>query len=326
MGMKNPNRAHTIAMHIRLARILCLAAVFCLIFYPAHCFAQRRGTGTPAQTFQRRGSGMPAGTSTGYPDEKGDEDPHYEAMLETGLGNISYDIYSGVGSSNAQSMYIGDMVSMKSLFMVRDVGNALRIEVSGELFGTSYRLERWYSDQKLFRINKLMAQGLCMEAHLNYDFEETALYPLPVLARPRMGLGFVYRFHALRRKDSLDLITLPDAPPVPQQTDFALFGCEPNLGFDFTMGDRGVGMYFDIGTGFYGASVENGYAGSTLSSSPEKTTAKSISGRIGLKGSFRTVNYHLGYSIFRMKIRGKETIPESSTRFSRIVCRVGMRF
>ncbi|MGA1795594.1 MAG: hypothetical protein ACMUIL_07020, partial [bacterium] len=98
-------------MRIRLTRVLCLAAALCLAFYPPYCFAQRRETSAPGQTLQRRGTSTPAGTSTGYPDEKGDEDPHYEAMLEAGLGNISYDIYSGAGSSNAQSMYIGDMVS-----------------------------------------------------------------------------------------------------------------------------------------------------------------------------------------------------------------------
>jgi len=312
--MKNPDRIKTITECMHLTRVLCLFAAACLVFYPTLCSAQRRGGITSAEA------------SAGHRAEKRDEDSHYDAMLETGLGNISYDIYSGTGSSGAQSMYIGDMVSMKSLIVVKDVGNALRIEVSGELFGTPYRLERWYSDQKLFRINKLMAQGFCMEAHLNHDFEETALYPLPVLAHPRMGLGFIYRLHALRRKDSLDLITLPDAPRIPQTTDFALFGCEPNLGFAFTMDDGGIGMYLDIGTGFYGASVENGYEDSVLLSSLEKTSAKSISGSIGLKGNFRMLSYHLGYSVFRLRIRGKETIPESDTRFSGIVCRVGIQF
>jgi hypothetical protein len=247
-------------------------------------------------------------------------------ILEFGLGNFAYDILGGNGLSGEQSAYIGDMVSMKPMIKVIEKKGTWAIEISGEIFSTTYRLEKWWSEQKLFRINKLMAKGLCMETLIRYHIEEIALYPFPVLAQSNIGLGFIYRFHGLRRKDALKLIDIQNERPLPKETDFALFGIEPNLGFNFTMDDGRITGYLDIGTGVYGVSIENNYESTGLSTSPEKTYGRSILARIGIRGKKERFNYQIGYSIFRLKIKAKDTIPDSGTKLDKIVFNLGMKF
>jgi hypothetical protein len=246
----------------------------------------------------------------------------YDMVLEFGLGNFAYDIFEKDESSVEQSVYMGDMVSIKPILRVVEKKGTWGIEMSGEFFKTTYRLERWWAEQKLIRINKLMATGLCIETLIRYHFEETALYPFPVLAQTNIGLGFIYRFHGLRRKD----IKPVDIQKPPKETDFALFGIEPNIGFNFTMDDGRVIGYIDIGTGIYGASIENNYESTGPSSSPENTYGRSILGRIGIKGTRGRINYQVGYSVFRLKIKKKDSLPESRTKLDKIVCNLGIKF
>lgn len=250
----------------------------------------------------------------------------YDMVLEFGFGNFAYDKFGGNGSSDGQSVYIGNMASVKPTLRVIEKKGIWAIEISGEIFGTAYGLERWWSEQELSRINKLMAQGFCMETLIRYHFDEKALYPFPVLAQTNIGLGFIYRFHALRRKDESKPIDIPDEPPLPKETDFALFGIEPNLGFNFKMDDGRITGYLDIGTGIYGASIEDNYESTGILASPERTFGRSILARIGIRGTKGRINYQIGYSVFRLKIKAKDTIPESRTKLDKIVCYLGMKF
>ncbi|MGA1791242.1 MAG: hypothetical protein ACMUIM_07135 [bacterium] len=250
----------------------------------------------------------------------------YGIIFEFGLGNFTFEEFAGEGASAIQSVYLGDMLSLKAILRTKEIGDTWTIAVSGEVFGSTYRLERWWSGQQLFRINKLMAKGFCMETQVRYHFDETALYPFPVLARPNIGLGFVYRFHGLRRKDASTLIAIADEPPLAKETDFALFGIEPCLGFLFTMDDGQMTGYFDLGTGLYGASIENNYETVGLSDTPETTFGRSILAGVGLRGRINRISYQIGYSIFRLKIEAKDTIRESRSKLDRLVCHVGVRF
>jgi hypothetical protein len=246
----------------------------------------------------------------------------YDMVLEFGLGNFACNIFEKNESSIEHSVYMGDMVSIKPMVRVVEKKGIWAIEISGEFFNTTYRLEKWWSEQKVFRINKLMVKGLCMETLIRYHFEETALYPFPVLAQTNIGLGFIYRFHGLRRKD----MKPKDIQKPPRETDFALFGIEPNLGFNFTMDDGRIIGYIDIGTGIYGASIENNYESASPSSSPENTYGRSVLGRIGIKGTRGRINYQIGYSVFRLKIKEKDNVPESRTKLDKIVCNLGIKF
>lgn len=246
----------------------------------------------------------------------------YDMVLEFGLGNFTFDIFEKNEPSLEQSFYIGDMVSIKPILRMIEKKRAWSIDISGEIFGTTNRIERWWSEQKVYRINSLMVKGLCMETLIRYHFEEIALYPFPVLAQTNIGFGFIYRFHGLRRKD-----TQPkDIQKAPRETDFALFGIEPSLGFNFIMDDgRSIG-YIGIGTGIYGASIEDNYEFAETSTSPKNTYGRSILARIGIKGSRGRLNYQIGYSVFRLKIKAKDTVPESRTKLNKIVCNFGITF
>ena len=246
----------------------------------------------------------------------------YDMTLEFGLGNFACDIFEKKESSFEQSVYIGDMVSLKSILRIIEKKGIWAIDISGEFFGTTNRLESWWSEQKVFRINKLMAKGLCMETIIRYHFEEIALYPFPFLAQTDLGLGFIYRFHGLRRKDSKP----KDIESPPEETDFALFGIEPTLGFNFIMDDGRVIGYIDIGTGVYGASIEDNYESAGYPSSPDNTHGRSILARVGVKGARGRLNYQIGYSVFQLKIKGKDALPESRTRLNKIVCNLGITF
>jgi hypothetical protein len=254
-------------------------------------------------------------------DEK-DKIRKYDMILEFGLGNFACDIFEKDGSTVVQSIYMGDMVSIKPMIRVDENKRKWAVEMSGEFFRTTYRLERWWSEQKVFRINKLMVTGLCVETLIRYHFEETALYPFPVLAQTNIGLGFIYRFHGLQRKD----MKPADIQKPPEETDFALFGIEPNLGFKFTMDDGKMIGYIDIGTGVYGASIEDNYEADGPSSSPGNTYGRSVLGRIGIKGTRGRINYQIGYSFFRLKIKQKDSVPESRTKLDKIVCNLGITF
>ncbi|MGA1863681.1 MAG: hypothetical protein ACMUHX_01330 [bacterium] len=253
---------------------------------------------------------------------KKDKIRKYDMILEFGLGNFACDIFEKNESPVVQSVYMGDMVSIKPMIRVDEKKRKWSVEMSGELFRSTYRLERWWSEQKVFRINKLMVSGLCVETLIRYHFEETALYPFPVLAQTNIGLGFVYRFHGLQRKD----MKPADVQKPPKETDFALFGIEPNLGFKFTMDDGRMIGYIDMGTGAYGASIEDNYGTAGPSSSPENTHGRSVLGRIGIKGERGRINYQIGYSVFRLKIKEKDTIPESRTKLDKIICNLGIKF
>ena len=246
----------------------------------------------------------------------------YAMILEFGLGNFAYDMFEKDGSPVVQSVYMGDMASIKPMIRVNEKKGKWAVEMSGEFFRTTYRIEKWWAEQKVFRINKLAVTGLCIETLIRYHFEETALYPFPVLAQTNIGLGFIYRFHGLRRKDMIPV----DIQKPPKETDFALFGMEPNFGFKFTMDDGRIIGYIDVGTGLYGASIEDNYGAADPSSSPKNTYGRSVLGRIGVKGTRGRINYQIGYSVFRLKIKEKDTVPESRTKLDKIVCNLGIKF
>ncbi len=317
-------------MFNRYKKILFLIASLFFLFHYRLCYAQRRDWNSEASkagphTNSRR-EVLPKGpfhlSEEINIDTQKDRIRKYDMVLEFGLGNFACDIFEKNESSIQQSVYIGDIVSIKSMLRVIEKKGTWAIDMSGEFFGTTYRLESWWSEQKVFRINKLMAKGLCMETLVRYHFEEIALYPFPVLAQTNFGLGFIYRFHGLRRKD-----TKPkDIQEPPEETDFALFGIEPTLGFNFTMDDGRIIGYLDIGTGVYGASIENNYESANSSSSPDKSYGRSVLARIGIKGTRGRLNYQIGYSVFQLKIKGKDAVPESRTKLNKIVCNLGMRF
>ena len=319
LGMDNENlcqkRKAIVIKHFE--RIFFLF-VFLYILSNSHpCFAQRRDNS------KRRDLAIQETKEIHSSEDKKRE---YEMIFEFGLGNFAFEEFAGDGASAVQSVYLGDMLSLKALFRAKEIGDTWTIAVSGEVFGSTYRLERWWSGQQLFRINKLMAQGFCMETKVRYHFDETALYPFPVLTRPNIGLGFIYRFHGIRRKDASTLIAIADEPPMAKETDFALFGIEPCLGFLFTMDDGQMTGYFDLGTGLYGVSIENNYEIDGLSETPETTFGRSILASVGLRGTKHRISYQIGYSIFRLKIEAKDTIQESRSKLDRVVCNIGMRF
>ena len=301
----------------RIAFFLFLCLIFLSAPYP--CFAQRRSNDheprrdvPPAQ---------PIRISTGK-----ERTRIYDLSLECGLGNFAYDIFGESGAPGIQSVYHGDMLSVRSLLRVRDKKSAWGIDVSGEIFTSTNRLERWYSQHQLFRINKLEARGLAMDTMIRYAFEETALFPLPMLTQPRIGLGFAYRFLGMERTDAQTLIPISDEPPLADKTDFALFGIEPNLGFLFTLDNGKMNGHLDIRSGIYGASVEKNYKSTGSSTSLEKTLGRSIQARAGLSGVWRKISYQIGYDIFRLKIQAKGNIPESRTKLEQLVGRIGFRF
>lgn len=317
-------------MFNRYKRIFFLIAFLFFLFLCRLCYAQRRNWNNGASeaqlpTISKRE--MLPQRRYHLSEEinitiKKDRIRKYNMVLEFGLGNFACDIFEKNESSFEHSVYIGDMISIKPILMIVEKKGTWAIEISGEFFGTTYRLEKWWSEQKVFRINDLMVKGLCMETLIRYHFEETALFPFPVLAQTKIGLGFIYRFHGFRRKDT----TPKDIQRAPKETDFALFGIEPNLGFNFTMDDGKAIGYMDIGTGVYGASIENNYESAGLSSSPENTYGRSILARIGIKGTRGRFNYQIGYSVFRLKIKAKDPLPESRTKLDKILCNLGIRF
>ena len=309
-------------MSNRFKRIFFLLVLLSILSNSHPCFAQRRNDTQRGLDSERRNLIVQETKVIHAKEKKRD----YDMIFEFGLGNFAFEEFAEGVDSPVQSVYLGDMLSLKTLFRMKEIGETWTIAVSGEVFGSTYRLERWWSGQQLFRINKLMAKGFCMETQVRYHFDETALYPFPVLVQPNIGLGFIYRFHGLRRKDASTLIAIADEPPLAKETDFALFGIEPCLGFLFTMDDGQMTGYLDMGTGLYGASVENHYETGSLSETPETTFGRSILARVGLRGIINRFSYQIGYSIFRLKIQAKETIRESRSKLDRVVCSVGMRF
>lgn len=248
----------------------------------------------------------------------------YNIMMDFGIGNLSYEEHSNLGSSGEQGNYSSDLMSIKGIFSVTELKGRWSIDVGGGILGTTNRVEKWWSNQRLFRVNKLNVRGLNADAFMKYHMKEKELTPFGITTQPNIGIGFVYYFYGLKREQGTSLIET--TIKIPMQVDFALFGIEPVIGLDFSLDEGRIKGYVNVGTGTYGASVEKNYEGRNTTAVPNKTYARSVLAKIGLRGELGRLYYHLGYAVARFKITPKNGISDCRINLGRLVGYLGLSF
>ena len=55
----------------------------------------------------------------------------YDIIFEFGLGNFAFEEFAEGTESPVQSVYLGDMLSLKTLFRVKEIGDKWTIALSG---------------------------------------------------------------------------------------------------------------------------------------------------------------------------------------------------
>ncbi|MBN2374355.1 hypothetical protein JXL19_11275 [bacterium] len=304
--------------------ILTLSLFFLLC--PNECQAQRRTQNRRKYFNTAVSSNQTFNDTTDRRSVSETKDRRYEIVFGMGLGNFKYEEFLNSGGIGRQSICNGDMLSLKSSISLDEIDGAWEIDIGTEVFGTSERLERWWSGRELFQVNKLFVKGLGMETILGYNFREMALSPFPILAKPDLGFGFVYRFYGMRRKDIKYFYLSEQNKTIPVEKDYVFFGFEPKAGLSFVMEDGKTTLYINIGTGIYGVNVENNYSNNAVTDSPNKTYGRSILSSIGLRGDGEVFFYQIGYSVFRLKIDARDSVSEARVSADRLYCDAGVKF